>query len=170
MRSGTTLTRQDRFAPKPVKDARWLSMISESEFIWPTRVYWEDTDAGGVVYHARYLAFLERARTEWMRRAGYGQVQLQTQEGVVFAVCAMNIAFKMPARLDDLLHISVRVLDCKRVSTTIVQTIARQTDTLVTAHVRLAALAASTFRPCAIPANVLAAISTNRLLTESSNN
>ena len=70
-------------------------------FSWPTRVYWEDTDAGGVVYHAQYLAFLERARTEWMRARGHGQDRLRTEHDLVFAVRAMRIDFRLPARLDD---------------------------------------------------------------------
>ena len=69
-------------------------------FTWPVRVYWEDTDAGGVVYHARYLAFMERARSEWMRALGWGQEQLRTADDVAFAVRAMELDFRAPARLD----------------------------------------------------------------------
>ena len=72
-------------------------------FSWPTRVYWEDTDAGGVVYHAQYLAFLERARTEWLRARGKGQALLRNDYDLVFAVRAMRIDFRQPARLDDAL-------------------------------------------------------------------
>src|SRR5690606_20285001 len=87
-------------SPFPIPDSRL-------PFSWPTRVYWEDTDAGGVVYHAQYLAFLERARTEWLRALGYGQEPLRVDHGLVFAVRAMRIDFRAPARLDDALDVSV---------------------------------------------------------------
>ena len=82
-------------SPFPTADARLFS--------WPTRVYWEDTDAGGVVYHAQYVAFLERARTEWLRHRGHGQERLRNEHDLVFAVRAMQLDFLRPARLDDLL-------------------------------------------------------------------
>ncbi len=65
--------------------------MSELRFSWPTRIYWEDTDAGGVVYHARYVAFMERARTEWMRAMGYGQEAMRSGDGQVFVVRAMTL-------------------------------------------------------------------------------
>ena len=76
-----------------------------SAFEWPVRVYWEDTDAGGVVYHARYLQFLERARTEWLRSCGYEQGHLSESIDMVFAVRNMNLDFLRPAKLDDLLTV-----------------------------------------------------------------
>ena len=85
-----------------------MQVTVEVAFSWPTRVYWEDTDAGGVVYHAQYLAFLERARTEWMRAQGYGQELLRLDYDLVFAVRAMTLDFLKPARLDDALAVSVR--------------------------------------------------------------
>ena len=120
-------------------------------FSIPTRVYWEDTDAGGVVYHAQYVAFLERARTEWLRAQGHGQELLRQNHDLVFAVRAMQLDFLRPARLDDLLDIGVRVVRCKRASVTFAQTIARGGETLLGAEVRVAALKASTFTPVALP-------------------
>lgn len=120
-------------------------------FSIPTRVYWEDTDAGGVVYHAQYLAFLERARTEWLRAQGHGQELLRHDHDLVFAVRAMQLDFLRPARLDDLLDVGVRVVRCKRASVTFAQTIARGGETLLSAEVRVAALRASTFSPVALP-------------------
>jgi acyl-CoA thioester hydrolase len=76
-------------------------------FSWPTRVYWEDTDAGGVVYHAQYVAFLERARTEWLRARGHSQEWLRGDHDLVFAVRAMTLDFLKPARLDDLLQVEL---------------------------------------------------------------
>ena len=126
-----------------------------AEFSWPTRVYWEDTDAGGVVYHAQYLAFLERARTEWLRAQGWGQERLRREYGLVFAVRAMTIDFRQPARLDDALRVGVRLAECRRASLVIAQAIDRDGRRLIDAEVRVAALDASTFRPMAIPDDLL---------------
>ncbi len=123
-------------------------------FSHSVRVYWEDTDAGGVVYHAQYLAFLERARTEWLRARGYGQEQLRGARDLVFAVRAMRIDFRKPARLDDALDVSVALRECRRASLMIVQDIRRGGELLVEAEVRAAALNASDFRPRAIPASL----------------
>ncbi|MEO6366084.1 MAG: tol-pal system-associated acyl-CoA thioesterase [Luteimonas sp.] len=120
-------------------------------FSMTTRVYWEDTDAGGVVYHAQYLAFLERARTEWLRARGKGQELLRREHGLVFAVRAMRIDFRKPARLDDSLDVSVALLQCRRASLVIAQSIRCDGDLMVDAEVRVAALNASDFRPRAIP-------------------
>ena len=126
-------------------------MAAESQFSWPTRVYWEDTDAGGVVYHAQYLAFLERARTEWLRARGKGQALLREECDLVFAVRAMRIDFRQPARLDDALDVSVVLRQCRRASLVIAQAIHRGGELLLDAEVRVAALNASDFRPRAIP-------------------
>lgn len=129
-------------------------MAAEAEaggFSWPTRVYWEDTDAGGVVYHAQYLAFLERARTEWLRAHGYGQELLRREHDLVFAVRAMTIDFRLPARLDDALRIGVALRECRRASLVIAQTIDRDGARLLGAEVRIAALGAGDFKPKAIP-------------------
>ena len=123
----------------------------ERAFSWPTRVYWEDTDAGGVVYHAQYLAFLERARSEWMRAQGYGQELLRLEHGLVFAVRAMTLDFLKPARLDDELAVSASLRECRRASAVFTQAIHRGDDLLLTASVRVAALDAGAFRPSAIP-------------------
>ena len=118
-----------------------------TQFSWPTRVYWEDTDAGGVVYHARYVAFMERARTEWMRALGYGQERTRQDHGLVFAVRAMQIDFLRPARLDDALAVSVALRQCRRASLVFDQRIVREGELLLAAQVRIAALDAATFRP-----------------------
>lgn len=127
-------------------------MLPDRVFSIPTRVYWEDTDAGGVVYHAQYLAFLERARTEWLRARGKGQELLRREHDLVFAVRAMQIDFRKPARLDDALEVSVALRQCRRASLVIAQTIRRDGEVLVDADVRVAALSAADFRPRAIPA------------------
>lgn len=126
-------------------------MAVEPRFSWPTRVYWEDTDAGGVVYHAQYLAFLERARTEWLRARGYGQDLLRGRHDLLFAVRAMRIDFRQPARLDDALAVSVALTECRKASLVIAQEIVRDGTLLLDAEVRVAALDAGTFKPRAIP-------------------
>ncbi|MDQ3268602.1 MAG: tol-pal system-associated acyl-CoA thioesterase [Pseudomonadota bacterium] len=126
------------------------SLAVESAFSLPTRVYWEDTDAGGVVYHARYLAFLERARSEWMRAQGYGQDALRLEHGLVFAVRAMTVDFHKPARLDDALLVGASLRQCRRASVLFAQSVHRDGELLLSATVRLAALEPAGFRPRAI--------------------
>ena len=128
-----------------------MSEIPGSAFSWPARVYWEDTDAGGVVYHARYLAFMERARSEWMRALGWDQGVLRDRDDQVFVVRAMDIDFRAPARLDDQLQVSVRLLECRGASFSVGQRIERDGSLLVEARVRIAALRASDFKPRPIP-------------------
>jgi acyl-CoA thioester hydrolase len=128
-----------------------MQVAPEPVFSWPTRVYWEDTDAGGVVYHAQYLAFLERARTEWLRARGKGQEWLRAEHDLVFAVRAMRIDFRQPARLDDALEVSVALRECRRASLVVAQAIHRGDALLLDAEVRVAALSASTFRPRPVP-------------------
>lgn len=120
-------------------------------FAWPARVYWEDTDAGGVVYHARYLAFMERARSEWMRALGWDQGVLRDRDDIVFVVRAMELDFRAPARLDDQLQVSVRLLECRGASFSVGQRIERAGALLVEGAVRIAALRASDFKPRPIP-------------------
>ena len=133
-----------------------MSNPGSEPFIHPVRVYWEDTDAGGVVYHAQYLAFLERARSEWMRALGRGQDAMRRghdghEHGLVFAVRAMQVDFRLPARLDDALAVSVALRECRRASLVIVQEIRRDGELLLDATVRIASLDAAGFKPRAIP-------------------
>lgn len=137
--------------PAGGRDMRMAQQALQPAFSWPTRVYWEDTDAGGVVYHAQYLAFLERARSEWMRAQGYGQELLRLEYGLLFAVRAMTLDFLKPARLDDALEVGVSLQRCRRASAVFAQWIHRDGELLLAASVRVAALDADGFRPCAIP-------------------
>jgi acyl-CoA thioester hydrolase len=131
-------------------------------FAWPVRVYWEDTDAGGVVYHARYLQFLERARSEWLRASGHGQQQLRDEAGIVFVVHRMELAFNAPARLDDLLTATVQPMECRSASFVLRQELRREPEPepLVEAQVRIACLDAQRFRPRPIPDHLLQEIAT----------
>lgn len=133
--------------------ARGSGHSPDTPFIWPLRVYWEDTDAGGVVYHAGYLRFFERARSEWLRASGIGQQNLREEHGVVFVVREMDIRFKRPARLDDLLGASVSVTEVRSASFKVEQHLRRQVDDtlLVDARVRIACLDAHRWRPRPIP-------------------
>jgi acyl-CoA thioester hydrolase len=120
-------------------------------FSFPIRVYWEDTDAGGVVYHAQYLCFLERARTEWLRAQGIEQHGLREQQDLVLAVREMQLDFLKPARLDDLLQASVMLDQRRSASFQISQELWRGEQCLLRARVRIACLHASNFRPRALP-------------------
>ena len=120
-------------------------------FSLATRVYWEDTDAGGVVYHARYVAFLERARSEWMRSLGYGQQALIDGLDLVFAVRDMQLDFRRPARLDDALGVTVALARVRRASVEFAQEVRCEGEVLATAQVRVAAIDARSFRPRALP-------------------
>src|SRR5690606_15933288 len=106
-------------------------------FSIPIRVYWEDTDAGGVVYHARYVAFLERARSDALRAMGRGQQALK-EAGLVFAVHSMRMDFLRPARLDDLLVVTAEVARLGRASVVFSQRITRGEETLLQAEVKVA--------------------------------
>ncbi len=136
-----------------MSESRILSPKSGLSFSWPLRIYWEDTDAGGVVYHSQYVSFLERARTEWLRSRGFGQHELATSHDVVFAVRSMQLDFLAPARLDDALEVEAGIAEVSRASLMFDQRILRPFDgkLLLTAQVKLACLAAGTFRPRAIP-------------------
>ena len=120
-------------------------------FSHPIRVYWEDTDAGGVVYHAQYLAFLERARSEWLRSLGRDQERLRRDHDLVFAVRSMEVGFRAPARLDDELQATVVLRECRNASMVFTQEVRHDDRLLLSATVRIAVLAASTFRPRPLP-------------------
>lgn len=126
------------------------------EFRWRSRVYWEDTDGGGVVYYANYLKFMERARTEWLRSLGHSQAELAQQFGFVFAVVEVRVNYRKPARLDDELTISCVPVPEGRASIRFRQAIlradgARDDTVLADGEVRVACVDAKTFRPRALP-------------------
>ncbi|HZP67246.1 MAG TPA: tol-pal system-associated acyl-CoA thioesterase [Rudaea sp.] len=122
-------------------------------FTWPVRVYWEDTDAGGVVYHASYLRFFERARTEWLRKRGIGQERVKTEHGLLFVVRDLAVEYVAAARLDDELDVTIESVGRRSASITFVQCILRRADAavLAKARVRAACVDAEAFKPCRIP-------------------
>lgn len=117
----------------------------------PVRVYYEDTDAGGVVYHANYLKFFERARTEWLRAMGIEQDWLRDTENLIFVVRGMEIDFQRPARFNDGLETQSEITQVGRASLIMRQTLHRQEQLLCAAEVRLAVVHATHWRPCRLP-------------------
>ena len=121
------------------------------QFNWNARVYYEDTDAGGVVYHARYLAFYERARTEMLRQLDINQQKL-LQEGIAFVVKKMDISYDFPARLDDMLTISTKIEQIRKASIIFKQTILNQNKQIISsADVVIACVNMTKMKPCALP-------------------
>ncbi|HEV7779433.1 MAG TPA: tol-pal system-associated acyl-CoA thioesterase [Luteibacter sp.] len=126
-------------------------------FTWPVRIYWEDTDAGGVVYHSNYLRFMERARTEWLRAQGIDQMDLRESTGLAFVVRDMQLDFLKPARLDDELQITVLVKERRAASMLFAQDVTRADGLLlVRAQVRVACVDLEAMRPVQIPGNLFA--------------
>ena len=118
------------------------------------RVYWEDTDAGGVVYHARYLRLMERGRTELLRERGIDQSALLSESGLIFVVTHMDIRFRAPAKIDDELDVETVLKETGGASVVLAQKVRRGTDVLVEAEVTCAVLSQSAGRPARIPADI----------------
>ena len=126
-------------------------MVSNQNFNWPIRVYYEDTDSGGVVYHSNYLNFMERARTEWLRQLGFEQTYLKDTLNIIFVVHSMQIAFKKPAKFNDMLTITCELHKVGHSSFEFLQKIIFNQQTLAEAQVKLACVNALTFKPVGIP-------------------
>ena len=129
-------------------------------FGFPLRVYWEDTDAGGIVFYANYLKFMERGRTEWLRALGFNQQVLREQVGGMFVVSETAVKYHQPARLDDALWVTARVQDAGRVSLTIAQQVMLQREgqpdaLLAEGTIRIGWVDAATLKPGRIPAAIL---------------
>jgi len=122
-------------------------------FEWPVRVYWEDTDAGGVVYHAGYVRFFERGRTEWLRQKGFSQARLAAEAGVLFSVVDLSTRFIQPAKLDDELRVQTRIAAAGGASVTFEQQILRgpEDTPIASGRVRVACLDARSLRPRRLP-------------------
>lgn len=140
-----------------------------TEFVWPLRVYYEDTDSGGVVYYANYLKFMERARTEWLRALGVEQDVLRAQRGVIFAVRSVSAEYLKPARFNDALHVTAHVAATSKVSVTFAQRVLRVAQdaneddvVLCTADIKIVCLDANSFRPCGVPEELRAEIERER--------
>jgi acyl-CoA thioester hydrolase len=126
-----------------------------ADFAHPVRIYWEDTDAGGVVFYANYLKFFERARTEWLRARGFEQERLRQAQGLMFVVAQTQVRYLRPARLDDLLHITVAVQRTSRVSMDLAQVAWRGHERLAESDIRIACVHSQSLKPQRIPTELL---------------
>lgn len=133
-----------------------------TEFEWPVRVYYEDTDSGGVVYHSNYLNFMERARTEWLRSLGFEQDELITNHQCIFAVHSMQLNFRRPAKFNDALTVRSKVIKVSGASFEFEQKIYRENELLCEGVVKIACLNVNRFRPMSIPPNLLTEIESER--------
>jgi acyl-CoA thioester hydrolase len=127
-------------------------------FTWPVRVYYEDTDLGGVVYYANYLRFMERARTEWLRHLGVDQTRLLEDRGLIFVIVSTEVRYLRPAQFNDLLHVTVQLEGAQRATMEFAQEIRRNSpegDLLTRGQVKAACVAAESFRPRAIPPDII---------------
>lgn len=144
--------------PLSAQQESWHKRQVEACFRWPIRVYYEDTDGGGVVYHANYLKFMERARTEWLRHLGFEQTELRGQLGVLFVVRGLSMQYRRPANFDDQLVVETRLRKMGRSLLEFEQTILRNdgqgTENLTEAVVEIVCVEAGQFKPAAIPDSI----------------
>ncbi len=124
-------------------------------FSFAIRVYWEDTDAGGIVFYANYLKFFERARTEWLRSLGIEQQQLKNQTGGMFVVAETTLKYLRPARLDDELIVTARLQECGRASMTIEQQALLKNELLCEGSIRIGWVESASMQPARIPQNII---------------
>jgi acyl-CoA thioester hydrolase len=136
------------------------SPATAAAFTWTVRVYYEDTDTGGIVYYANYLKFFERARTEWLRAAGFDQRRLSEEFGLQFVVARIECEYRQPARLDDLIEIDLRVQKAGRASVVFEQTARRGATVLANATVKAACVDSRRFVPAPMPAGMAEAFMT----------
>ena len=120
----------------------------------PVRVYWEDTDAAGIVFYVNYLKFFERARTEWLRSRGFEQERLRAEGGIAFVVTDTSLRCLLPARLDDLLEVTVVVEHLGQASLQISQQALRADRMLASGTIRIGCVELGTFKPCRIPNDI----------------
>ncbi len=130
----------------------------ETGFVWPVRVYYEDTDAGGIVFYANYLKFFERARTEWLRACDVEQQRLAQESGVLFVVRSTALDYLAPARLDDIVTVVSRAGRVGRASVDFTQQAWRGDTLLATGAIRVGCVDQTALRPAPVPAPVLAAL------------
>jgi acyl-CoA thioester hydrolase len=129
--------------------------MSDPDFLHALRVYWEDTDAGGVVFYANYLKYFERARTEWLRSKGFGQHRLRAETGAIFVVTDTAVSYREPARLDDRHDLTVHVVETGGASLTFRQEARRAGAVLAVGTIRIGCVDAGTFKPRRIPNELL---------------
>lgn len=125
------------------------------EFVWPVRVYYEDTDAGGVVYYANYLKFMERGRTEMLRARGFEQDRIRDEDQALFAVRRVEVGYLKPALFNDQLHVHTQVAEIRRASFMFAQQIKRGDDLLCTGRIQVVCVHTARFTPRSIPERIL---------------
>ena len=135
-----------------------MSPPTAQPFKHTLRVYWEDTDAGGVVFYANYLKFFERARTEWLRHLGFGQQALRDETGAIFVVTDTRIRYRAPSRLDDAIDVTVLLQHAGQASMTIAQQALRGEVLLAEGEIRIGCVDSGTFRPRRIPTSLFSAL------------
>jgi len=128
--------------------------MSGATFRFPVRVYYEDTDAAGIVYYANYLRYMERARTEWLSSLGFDLADLERALGIVFVVHRVEIDFRLPARLGERLDATLTLVELHRARMIALQDVRREPQTLTCARVTLACLNRANWRPARIPADL----------------
>ena len=143
-------TKHQRITPA-VPDLPENDGTAAQPFSWPVRVYYEDTDAGGVVYYANYLSFMERARTEWLRASGLEQPELAATHGVLFVVRAVHIEYLKPSRFNDSLQVTVEVVNVGGSRIRFLQHVLRGNEEIVRAEVDVVCVSTDTFKPARIP-------------------
>ena len=131
-----------------------MRQAAPADFRATMRIYWEDTDAAGIVFYANYLKFFERARTEWLRSLGFGQEALRTEAGIAFVVSETRLRYRRPARLDDVIDVSVAVAHLGQASLEIAQEARRAGELLADGTIRIGCVELGTFRPCRIPNDI----------------
>ena len=131
------------------------NLFDDKTFSFPIRIYYEDTDAGGIVYYANYLKYAERARTEYLRHLGLNQDTLLKEQGVGFVVRDCHISYKSPAKLDDALHITCKIRDLKGVSLKMEQKLYRGDTILCEIEITLVFLSLPNMRPTKIPSEII---------------
>ena len=129
--------------------------LPDAQFRLGLRVYWEDTDAGGVVFYANYLKFFERARTEWLRELGFSQERMRHEQGRMFVVSRTAVNYVAPARLDDWLTVTVELREQGRASMTLFQQAWRDGQLLAEGDIRIGCVDAASFRPARMPDELL---------------
>lgn len=135
-----------------------IPSVPTSSFRWPLRIYYEDTDAGGVVYYSNYLKYFERARTEWLRHLGVNQQEMISQQRVMFVVKSASVDYHLPAKLDDELIVLTTIEKSGRASMVLVQEAWCGDQYLVGGRFKIGCVHTETVRPCAIPPDILNAM------------
>lgn len=135
-----------------------MSIEGAAPFSFRIRVYWEDTDAAGIVFYANYLKFFERARSEWLRSLGFEQESLRAAEGIAFVVAETSVRYRLPARLDDVIDVSVEVRHRGQASLEVAQRALRGNELMAEGTIRIGCIELGTFRPRRFPNDILFAL------------